>query len=96
MGEALAEMVAAAETHGCYSAKEHLYPAHNWHDLADDTVSCDDGFADSAVYALCEVKLEVDADGDLSEEHEHEGGGEGGVDVVGELAATVHVSEEVA
>lgn len=96
MREALAKMVASTEAHGGDSTEKHLNPAYHWHDLANDAVGCDYGFANSAMYALCKMELEVDADCNLDDKHEHERGGEGGVDVMRKLTTAMHMSEKVA
>jgi len=55
----------------------------------------DNNAADLAVDSFLEVKLQVDAHGNLRDQHEHDEGNELGVDVLGELSALVLMSEEV-
>lgn len=95
MGEALTEVVTAAEPLSNNAAKEHLDPADNGHDLADDAMCSHDVSADAAVDALGEMKFEVDANDGLDEKHEHERGCERGVNVMCKLAAAVHVPKEI-
>ena len=96
MGEALPEVVAAAESKGCDAAEQHLRPAGDGDGLADNVMAEEDAAAYLAVDALGEVEAEVGAHDDLGDEHEHEPVGKFGVHVGSELAALMSVAEEVA
>ncbi len=64
-------MIAATESEGGDTAKQHLHPASKGHDLANHAVTSDDVASYARVYALCEVEFEVYAQYDLKKEHEH-------------------------
>jgi hypothetical protein len=84
MGEALSKVVFSAVTQSSNSSKEHLYPSHYGHSLPNDSVAMDCNLSNLSVESLCDVELQVDAEGDLYDEHDHEDVGEGGVDVLRE------------
>lgn len=79
------------------ASEDELRPGEHGEGLTEEGVHGLHQAADAPVEALLKVELEVDAHGDLGGEDEEEGGREAGVGVVGaELAAAVHVAEEVA
>ena len=94
--QTLSQVITPAKPKGRDATKQHLHPAHDGHELADDAVHVHHVSADARVHTLFEVQFQVDAHDGLHGEHHHEGEGKGAVDVGRELAALVRVAEEVA
>lgn len=60
MRETLARVVGSTEAKGGDAPEEHLHPAYNGKDFAENAVEEDDVPTDAAVDAPCEVQFEVD------------------------------------
>lgn len=97
VGQALAEVVALAETLGGDATEQQLDPGDDGENLAADAVYAANPGANTGVETPLKMQLEVNADGDLADHVEKNPIAKVGVDVVGaELAAFVHVAEGVA
>lgn len=95
MSQTLAEVIATTEAQRGNTTKEHLRPADNGHDLANDTVCQHEDPTDTTLSCFLEVQLKISAQYDLHDQHEHQPVCERGVEVFVELAALVCVAEEV-
>lgn len=95
MSKTLTEMVCSAESEGCDASKNHLDPAHEWHNLSDNSVGYNHVSANSAMESSLNVKFEVYAQNYLHNEHEHKRVGKRSMDVRGELASLVKVAKKV-
>ena len=96
MGQTLSSVISPAEAERGDASEEELDPRHHRQCLSDDAMRLHHHTPHLSVNALFEVKLQVDAHGDLRDQHEHDVWHELGVDVLGELSAFVLVAEEVA
>jgi hypothetical protein len=95
--QTLAKVVVLTETQCRNSTKEHLDPRDKGESLAVDAVYYADDGPDAAVEAFLEMELKIYSEGNLAKHLEEEYVRELGVDVIrDELAAFVHVPEEVA
>lgn len=94
--QALACMVGSTEAQRGNASKHELNPGDDWQSFPHDSMSLDNHLPDCRVYALFEMKLEIDAHGDLGNEHEHDERHEFAMDVLFELSALVFMAEEVA
>jgi hypothetical protein len=103
----LAEVVASTVPHGHDSTKEHLSPCHDGHEFAQPAMHDDHASSTASTsftaedapdpsFLLLEMQLQAHTQANLHNEHKNQTVREAGVDVwVSELAALVHVPEEV-
>jgi hypothetical protein len=95
MGQTLSQVVTAAVAHCCDASKQHLDPAHDWHDLSNDAMRDYDVLPYPRVYALFKMEFQICAKYNLGKKHKHEGSRKGGMYIALELPAFMGVSKEV-
>lgn len=94
VGEALSEVVPAAEAHSSDTAKQHLGPANHGHHFADQPVRENEKPTNLPMDSFGQMQLEIRAQHDLHHKHEHEGVCKRGMDVLGKPTALVGVAKE--
>lgn len=95
MRQALAGMVAKAESKSSYASKHKLYPGQDRHNLSNHTVSFHNIFPYLSIDSAFEVKFEIHAHGDLTDQGEHHYRDELRVHVWRKLATFMLMSEKV-
>lgn len=95
MGQTLTQVVTAAVAHCRDASKQHLDPAHDWHDLSNDAMRDYDVLPYPRVYALFKMEFQICAKYNLGKKHKHEGSRKRGMYIALELPAFMGVSKEV-
>lgn len=92
---ALSQVVVATESQRRDPAEQHLRPTHHRHGLTKHPMQDDDEPPDLPIDSLGQVQLQINTQNDLRSQQEHQDSRKRAVDVFGELATFVRVSEEV-
>ena len=95
MRQTLSHVITLAEAQGGDTTKQHLCPADDRHNLADNTMRQDENPSDPSLSGLFEMQLQVESEHDLHDQKQHEPVCERRVGVFAELATLVGVAEEV-
>ena len=94
--QALTQVIPLTEPQGCNAPEQHLHPADYRQYFPNCSVPHDGVSTYSNMYPFLQMQLQIDAEYALDEEHEHQERCERSVDVMGKLATTVGMAEEVA
>ena len=93
--QTLAHVITLAEAERGNTTEEHLRPADNGHDLADDAVRQNEDPSNSSLSGLFKVQFQVEAQDDLRDQEQHQPIRERGVCIFAKLSTLVSVAEEV-
>jgi len=95
VSQTLACVIGSAESKRSDAPKDELYPGGDGNSLANEAMCLDYNLSHFRMYALLQVKFQVDAHGDLRKQHEHDVRDELGVDILRELSSLMLMTEEV-
>jgi hypothetical protein len=76
MSQTLTEMITPTEAQRGNTTKEHLRPADNRHDLANNTMCQHEDPPNPTLSRFLKVQLQISAQNDLHDQHEHQPIGE--------------------